>query len=242
MIESTSIIPVENQERIKKALEFCESLTQIKINSQEQYDNAVAICKQIIAGLNSLENDRKALTGPLDKKMKSINAEYKIVTSKFGNAERVIRNGMETFFQEKERIRLEEQRKLEAEAEAKRKAAEEKAAAEQRKADAYREQGREDLAAKAEARAETAETIAATVTAPIVENTAKGSGVSYRTVWEAVIEDQNAAILFCANNSILSSYVTLDINGLIRLCAAQKGNLQVSGIRFIEKKKSNIRT
>lgn len=242
MSEENSIIPLENFNRIKSALEFCDSLTEIKINTQEQYDNAVNICKQIKASSNSLESDRKELVKPFNDKVKSINDEYRNVTLKLDNAERVLKNGMAAFYREQERIRIEEQRKLEAEAEAKRRLAEERAAAELRKAEAYRDQGREEMAAKAEARAETAAAISTTIMAPIVDNAAKVSGVSYSVTYKAVIENSKSAVVACVNNAILENYVTIDIKGLERLCKAQKGRLQIDGIRFVEDRQVSVRT
>lgn len=239
---STSLIPVEKQEKIQKALEFFTSLREIKFTNQAEYDRGTELCKQIKAEIKTLEDDRTALVKPFNEKVNVINGTYKDVRSKLENAERVLKSGMSAFFQEQERKRIEAQKKLEAEAEAKRKAEEERAEKERQKAEQYRAEGREDMAAKAEARAETAEAVASTTVAPVVQNTAKVQGVTYKTVYKVIVEDQARAIVFCATNPMLSQYVTLDVKGLERVALAMKGKLTCEGLKVIEDKQVVVRS
>jgi membrane protein involved in colicin uptake len=223
--EITALIPVEKQNKIEKALEFFSSLREIKINSQSEYDNAVELCKKIKIENNALESDRKELVKPYKDKSSLIDKEYKAVRDKLENAERVIKNGMGTFFRIQEQKRLEDQRKLEAEAEAKRKAAEEKAAAERRKAEEYARQGREDMAAKAEARAATAEDVACNTVADVVENVAKTSGVSYRKVYKVSVINHGRAVAAMVANPVFHPYLVIDLPGFEKLVKASNGML-----------------
>jgi paraquat-inducible protein B len=159
-VEVTALIPAESQDRIQKALEFFHSLRELKITSQQEYDSATDLIKQVKTNIKALEDDRTLLVKPFKEKATAIDTHYRGVKVQLENAERVIKGGMSQWFQEQERKRLEVQRKLEAEAEAKRQAAEEAARKEAEKAELYRQQGREDMAAKAEARMETAQAVA----------------------------------------------------------------------------------
>lgn len=242
MSDTTELIPVSTREKLEKALEFFNSLKEVKFTNQKEYDKGVELCKKIKSHIKEIEVDRRGLVKPYNDKVSEINKECKGVTSKLENGERVIKNGMNHFFQEQERKRIEHQRKLEAEAEAKRKAEEERARREAEKANQYREQGRDEMADKAEARAETAQTVADTIVAPIVENQAKTQGVSYKTVYKVIVEDEDRAILACVGNPVLRQYVSLDVKGLERVAQALKGGFECDGIRVVEDKQVIVRT
>ena len=239
----TSLIPVEKQDRLEKALEFCQSLKEVKINTQEQYDNAVALCKQVKSGITSLEADRKELVKPYKDKSKKIDTEYKSVRDDLENAERVLKGGMGVFYRAQEAKRLEDQRKREAEAEEARRKAEAKAEAERLKAEKYAAEGRAEMAEKAEARAQTAEATASTITAPVVENTAKASGVSYRTVYKVSVINHQRAIGSLSKNEMFHQYLSIDISGLEKVVNASKGKLALpDGLLVTEDVVSSVRS
>ena len=239
----TQLIPFEKKERLEKALEWCESLREITIDNQEQYDNAVDLCKQVKTGINSLESDRKELVKPYKDKTSKIDAEYREVRTDLQNAEKVIKDGMNKFWRQQEMKRIEEQKKREAEAEKERKKAEEKAEAERLKAEAYREQGREDMAAKAEARAETAETVSSSIAPVAVENTAKTSGVSYRTVYKVTVINHSRAIEALAKNEMFHQFLEVDVKGLEKMVNSSKGKLKLpEGLLVTEETISSVRT
>ena len=240
-VETTELIPMETREKIEKALEFLESIEHVEFTKQKEYDYGVEICKSIKNNINELEKKRKELATPHYNKFKEINSEFDVIKM-LQDTEKIFKNGMNQFFQEQERKRIEHQRKLDAEAEAKRRQEEERARREAEKAEMYREKGRDEMAAKAEARAETAQTVADTIVAPVVENQAKTSGVSYKTVYKISVEDENKAILACVGNPVLRQYVSLDVPGLQRLAQAQKGRFECDGIRVIEDKQVTVRT
>lgn len=243
---TTELIPVEKQQSIENAskmiMEFLKGAKQIKITSQDEYDNSVEICKKIMAKIKELESDRVELVKPIKDQATKIDQRYREVRCVLENGESVFKSAMKVWFAEQERKRIEEQRKLEAEAEAKRKAEEERALKELQKAEEYRAQGREAMAEKAEARAETSINVAQSTVAQVVTNSAKVAGVGFRKVIKARIINEAKAKLSCCNNPVLSSYVTLDIKGLERLATAQKGNLQIDGIEFFEDFSTAVRS
>jgi hypothetical protein len=238
----TSLIPVTMQNKIKDALEFFNSLKNLSIKNATQYDNAVNLCKDVKVKIKELENDRKDLVAPYKDKASAIDKEYKAVRDKLENAEKVIKNGMEAFYQEQERKRIEEQRKLEAEAEAKRLAAEKKAEEERLKAEAYRMQGRAEMAAKAEARAETAEEKAANTVVQVVENTAKVQGVTMIKKYEVTVTSQETAIKNLAANPALHQFLIIDIAGIQAAVNKAKGLVSLpAGLMLHEKFQSSVR-
>ena len=237
----TQLIPIESQERIKKALDLFDSMRELKISNQQEYDNAGLKLVEVKSMIKGLEDDRKSIIEPYDSVTRKVNAHYKIVRDKLENGEKVFKSGRTQFFAEQERKRIEIQRKLEAETEAKRKVAEERAEAERKKADAYRQQGREDMAAKAEARAETAISVASTVVAPIVEKTNAGTGSSMTEVFRSVVENEKDTILFCLNNMDYRQCVELNVKALDKIINSRKGAIQIPGCRIVKDYRETVR-
>jgi hypothetical protein len=233
-MSETSLIPVETKEKIEKALEFFYTLKEVKFSNDLEYENGVELCRSIKQHIKVIDDDRKVIVKPLNDQVGEINSECNGVIRKLQNAETVIKSGMGQYFQVKERKRIEDQRKLDAEAEERRRQEEEKVRKEQGKAETYREQGRDKMADKAEARAATAETIASSVVAPIVQNTAKVSGTTFKKVYKVSVVDQKRAVEVMLMNDILFQYVSIDIKGLERLVNAQKGRIEIEGIKITE--------
>lgn len=230
-----SLIPEEKMDRLEKALQFLGEIETVTINSQSEYENADGLCKKVKAGYNSLEKDRKELVKPFKDKAKKIDTEYKFVKDKLLNAESALKRAMGTFYEEQKRKRLEEQKKLEAEAEEKRRKAEERAEAERLKAEQYRQQGREDMAQKAEARAETADAKATDHVAPVVEDTAKLSGTSFRTVYKVAVINEERAIQDMASNPFMIQFLSIDVKSLEKMVNSQKGKVRLPDGLMIKK-------
>jgi hypothetical protein len=127
-----------------------------------------------------------------------------------------------------------EEAKRQAEAEEARRKAEEAARKEIEKAEAYREQGREEMAEKAEARAAEKIETAQTIVAPIVE-TVKPQGTTFKK--KLVIDrvtDHKAAVMHLLSNPYTACFVTLDKAGLEQAKAKHGDMLQVPGIEWKE--------
>jgi hypothetical protein len=206
----------------------------VKFSNDQEYENGVELCRSIKQHIKVIDDDRKIIVKPLNDQVGEINGECNGVIRKLQNAETVIKSGMGQYFQAKERKRIEDQRKLDAEAEDRRRKEDEKVRKEQGKAETYREQGCDKMADKAEARAATAKTIASSVVAPIVQNTAKVSGTTFKKVYKVSVVDQKRAVEAMLMNDILFQYVSIDIKGLERLVNAQKGRIEIDGIKITE--------
>jgi DNA repair exonuclease SbcCD ATPase subunit len=237
----TELIPRTSIELMEAALEYLNSIREIIIKTQPEYEEAASVCKQIKGHINTLEKNRKELVEPYNKKVKAINDKYKEVTTKLQNGDGHIRQAMSAYYQEQERKRQEEQRKLQAEADEKRRKAEEAARKEAEKVEQYRQEGREEMAQKAEARMETAVEVATTTVAPEVEQK-KVSGISYRTEYECHVKDHKAAVLFCIDSPNFVGTVLIDIKAIERAAKAFKGKLSIPGIEIIEKKIPIVRS
>jgi len=229
-----SLIPVETKEKIEKALEFFYTLKEVKFSNDQEYENGVELYRAIKQHIKVIDDDRKIIVKPLNDQVGEINGECNGVIRKLQNAETVIKSGMGQYYQAKERKRIEDQRKLDAEVEERRRQEAEKAFKEQEKADSYREKGRDKMADKAEARSATAEAIASSIVAPIVQNTAKVSGTTFKKVFKISVVDKKPAVESMLMNDILLQYISIDEKGLTRLVNAQKGNIEIPGIRITE--------
>ena len=240
-MSKNELIPVETQDKIEKALEFFHSLREVKFTNDEEYERGLELCKSVKSHIKEIDSDRKTLVQPYNDKVKDINGECNGVINKLKNAENVLKNGMGKYFQEKEQKRIAEQKRLNAEAEERRRQEEERARKEREKEDKYRDAGREEMADKAAARAETAETISSSITAPIVENTAKGKGASFKTVYVVEVFDKAKAVEACLTSNVLLPYIDINVKGLERLALTMKGQLSIDGIRIREDRQVSIR-
>ena len=119
---------------------------------------------------------------------------------------------------------------------------EERARKEAEKVQKYTEQGRPEMAEKAQARMDTAQNISQNIVAPIVQNTAKVGGTTFKKVYKVNVLDLKMAVKSCLENDILSNYVDLDVKGIERLANAQKGKLSIEGIQIVEDVQVGMRT
>lgn len=236
------MIPAEKKTLMTTALDFIGGLQEVTIRNDEEYENAGQLTSTIKGYFNGLENDRKSLVKPFNDEVSSVNKEYKKVTTLLKNGEDKIKNAMGKYFQEQERIKAEKQRKLEAEAEAKRQAAEAQAAKEAAKVEQYRNEGRNDMADKAEARMECQIEKAATTVADEADGPKKVEGVSYRTDYEVSIEDKEKALQYILQNVMFIDLANIDLAEAKRLVKSSKGKIRIPGLRYVEKRTPVIRS
>lgn len=182
------------------------------ITTAVQFTQAGELLKAVKGALKQIEEQRVAITKPINESLRAVNAQAKTAAEPFEIAEREIKARMVEYSNEQERIRREEQRKAEAAAAAERarlaeqqRQAEAKARAEQerlrREAEEAAAAGRAAEAAKLAARADRVEERAAAkveelqlreamVVAPVIEREPpKVAGVSTRMVWKHRITD-----------------------------------------------------
>lgn len=155
------------------------------IKTPEQFTQAGELLKAVKGALRQIEDQRVAITKPINESLRAVNAQAKTAAEPFEKAEREIKARMVEFSNEQERIRREEQRK-----------ADERARQEREKLEA---QAAKAAAAGKAGKAEQLEERAAAVVAPVVEREPpKVAGISTREVWRFEITDPtqvNAAFL-----------------------------------------------
>jgi hypothetical protein len=242
-MENKELIPEDKLAKIAEFLGFAGGLRDMKVASPDEYNHVVELCKKIKGMVNTLENDRKELVAPYKSITKEIDEKYREVRVKLENGEGVVRRAMGVWYSEQERKRIEAQQKAEAEAAEQRRIAAERAAREAAKAEAYREQGREDMAEKAEIRVEVAQVQAASTVAPVIENKAKTEGISYRTTYRVIIDDMARAVRGLATSETLSKFLSIDVMGIERAVKGFGGDLALpDGLRIVVEKTPTVRT
>lgn len=185
----------------------------IQVRNAEEADLAGAALRQINERRKAAEAERVALVKPLNDHVKEINRKFKDAAAPFDEADRIIRGKVQTYTEEQERIRQEEEARLErerqererkarearekqeAEERAKREQAEREAreAAEeaQRAKDAADREAAEQLAAEAKQKAEEAQTAESAIASlpevslptAMVPSAPKPEGISTRKRW-----------------------------------------------------------
>lgn len=216
-----------------------------KIANPAQFERAGELLKAVKGALKQIEEQRVAITKPMNDALRATNAQAKAAASSFEIAEREIKARMIEYTDEQERIRREEQRKAEEAARAERerlarqqREAEEKARAEQarlrREAEEAAAAGRAAEAAKLNARADRVEekTAAkveelqvreASVVAPVIQREPpKVAGVSTREVWLFEVNDPT---------QVPRQYLIVDESKIRKVVQALKGDAQIPGVR-----------
>lgn len=215
------------------------------IKSPEQFSRAGDLLKAVKGALRQIEDQRVAITKPMNDALRATNAQAKTASAPFETAEREIKARMVEYTNEQERVRREEQRKAEEAARAERerlaklaREAEEKARAEQerlrKEAEAAAAAGRAAEAAKLNARADRVEekTAAkveelqvreASVVAPVIQREPpKVAGVSTREVWLFEVNDPT---------QVPRQYLIVDESKIRKVVQALKGDAQIPGVR-----------
>lgn len=226
----SSLIPVDARKAIDTALEYARSVVEITIEDDEQNNACSLKLKQIAETVKALEKRRKELKAPWADKANAVDKEFKVPADALANLDRKIRQAMSTYFAKAQAERDRLAREAEAKAAEDRKRADEKARKEREKANAYREQGRTEMAEKANARADEALDKAAATVAPVVAPP-KVDGASMIDHWSVRIVDKNAAVAACMANPLLIAAVVIDVGFLEKLEDTKQvgGNLKIDG-------------
>ena len=194
-IKENSLIPIESLEKVKDALQFCESVKELTINTADQYIQANDLFKTLNAHIKKIEDDRKAVKDPYLKKGQEIDTWYREPQSALINLKSKLDGAIRAYMKIIEDKRREEQARLDREAEEKRRKQEEAARIEREKAEQLRrdaenaknEEERKKMLAqaeKADSKADLKEQKAETIVAPIAQAyTPQVKGVSTRQNW-----------------------------------------------------------
>lgn len=234
--------------RAQSALGFIQSFT---ITSAEDYGFAADELRSIKAKANTLEDQRTAITGPINKGLKAINDMFRGPGELLAQAERVIKGKMLAWDQEQERLAAIERRRAEEIAAAARKKLEEEAAARQAEADKQTAiaakaaaAGDEQAAALAQSNADRANSesqeaaISAqlVVAAPAVATIEKTKGISTSKKVDFEVVDLHALVKHVAERPELLALIVADS---VKLRAYVKGlglACQLPGVRVFEER------
>jgi uncharacterized membrane protein YqiK len=238
--------PATLQKSAQDALSTAKSYV---IDCTDMYELAAGELQQIKSLQKNVENQRTAITVPLNASLKAVNDLFRAPAEWLKSAEDLLKRAMLTFQQEEERKRREEQARLEREAAAERARLAEEAAAEQARADTEARLLREKAeAAKVAGDAEAAARLTSqasarmeesAVTAQVLEQTSqlmsaptstraapKVSGISTRKVWTFEITDPML---------VPREFLVIDetkIGGVVR---ALKEATTIPGVRVFQK-------
>jgi len=233
---------------------FISSKAIAKIVDQTTFDHAIEVAKEARKRAKELEAERISITGPLNQSLSRINALFKPQIAKYEAFDKGLNRLCNTYTQEQEAIRLEQQRKADEEArkereriEAQARAQREKEAAHKREAEeaerkakeAANEAERATLQAEADkkrrqaeaaaAKAETKEAVAQTVVAPVIEKKVETRGQYGVERWTAQVKDKAEFVRWALGSSMLE-YLTVNESLLNKEAQATKGARQWPGV------------
>ena len=215
------------------------------ITTTEQFSQAGEMLKAVKGALKQIETQRVEITGPINESLRKINAQAKAAAEPFVKAENAIKGAMVAYQDEQERLRREEQRRVEEAARKERerlaalqreeeRTAREKAVALRREAEAAAAAGRAAEAAKLAARAVSTEERSAAkvedlhlreamVVAPVIDREPpKVAGVATREVWKFEITDPAR---------VPDQYKVVDEARVRKVVQALKADANIPGVR-----------
>lgn len=189
-----------------------------EIKSNDDYQAAGELLKKVKGKYKELEGMRTSITKPLNTAKKQVDEFFRGPKEVLKGAETKIKAALVTYDNEQERIRREEQRKID----------EQRAAQE---AQMKKEAEQAALAALDAGEVEKAEAILETkdqlvVVAPKAQK-ASVAGISYRTVWRARVVDFTA---------LPDDYKLVNTTALGKVAREKKEGAEVPGVEFYSEK------
>ena len=226
MVEEAKVIkvePISTEVAIRAQQEAPAMLKQaeaVVIMNQSQYEGANNVLKAVKDKYKDLDTKRKDITKPLDLAKRGLMDLFRTPLEILSKAESIIKRAMISYADEQDRLRREEQRKLELKAKAeedrKRKDLEDRA---KKWADKGKAEKADELLDQAEDVHVDAQVVAS--------NTEQPKGVSYQEIWKFKIIDVN---------KIPREYMMPDEIKLRKMANAMKGAIPVAGIEFYSEK------
>lgn len=201
------------------------------IDSPTMYDAAAEDLKSVKARAKQLEEQRKAITGPLDSAKKAIMDLFRRPTEFLEQAESTLKSAMLAYQREEQRKVDERNRSVEEAARKERERIEAEARAKLEEAQALAAEGNDRAAEEAHAAAATMQTAAIVATAPVVQtHTSKVAGISVRETWKARIIDKATALKHIAEHPELHGWIDFNMSPINQMAKALKKNMAIPGI------------
>ncbi len=200
----STLISKESAEKINevRALLESHSIESISIKTDAEAEGALTVVTSLKTAKKELEAKKDVEMSPHYDKYVEIRDSFNAITKKIDEITSAFDRAYKNYKTEQQRIAAEKQRQLDQKAADDRRKAEEQAAAARAKADEYSANGRDDLAAKQDAKAaelsqKAVETVAPIVTANVVQNVR--GGFNTRKVWKGRITDIKKVLTYFYN-------------------------------------------
>jgi hypothetical protein len=209
------------QREIAPVLEDARS---VLVRNQEERTGALEFAKRVKAAQKRVADFFEPLKTSAHKTWKAITSREAELLDPLKSAEQTVKRKVLDYDSEQERLRLAEQRRLQAEAD-------ERARKEQERLERQAEK------VKTPERREALLEQAAMVVAPVVEvaQPEKVKGESTRRTWKAVLTDKTALLRAAAEgNDLAASLLNFDQTAANRLAVSTKGAITVAGVSWIQ--------
>lgn len=215
----TPKLPDAAKESMTEAEQLQNTAAEITVNDDQTYNGAAEFLRRVKGKKKELEEQRKAITKPMDDAKKRIMDLFRRPIEALDDAENRVKRAMLGYDEEQRRIAEEKQRKAEEEAERERRRAE-------KKAQEHDEKGNEE---RAEAWRERAEHAQPTV---VGAETPKAEGVSTRKVWKGEVTDMKALCKAIADGQVPARLVQPNNAEIGKFARALQDDASVPGMRF----------
>lgn len=172
MTTGAELVPVDTEAAVtdveRQVAEARAQAEAVEVHDDASAALAAGVLREIKARRKAAEEKRRELVDPLNKTVKTINADFKAAMAPFDEADQIIRSKVQNWTDEQDRIRREEEERLERERQEREKKVREERERQEAEARAKREQAakeqreaeEEARRAKDEADRETAEKLA----------------------------------------------------------------------------------
>jgi hypothetical protein len=219
-------VPESAQVKVKEVEAWMDSVGVATITDQPAYEGALSITKQIKLKITEIDLERQKITAPLNDALTAANDFFQPMIKKLQSFEAGLKRTMIAYLQERERVRLDLERKAREDAE-KLKASLEK------KADKQEEQGKPESA-------ELTRSMAETVTAAAPPPVNKGTGAYTVETWSANVKDKDAFVKWCIEANRLE-YLEVNMSMLNSEAKQTKGQRTWPGVETEKKVDMRIR-
>ena len=219
MNEQIVVEPISTEVAVRAQQEAPAMLKQaeaIVILTQAHYESANDVMKAVKTKYKELDTKRKEITKPLDQAKNAVMDLFRNPLELLKKAEISIKVTMIAYAEHQEKIRQEEQKKIDAKA----KIEEEKERKRlEKRAEKWAAKGKTAKAEELQEQAEEVEVVAPVV-APKVE---KVAGVSFKQNWSAIVIDET---------KVPREYMQVNTMALNRIAKATKGAIKIPGVEF----------
>jgi len=234
----SEVVTQAEQEAITKLVNpLVVAAREFKVITHAGYEQAGERLKLIKGAQKELAAKKKKVLDPALAAVKAIRDLFAAPEAEIAEAEGLIKRSMISFDDEQEKLRREEQRKLDEAARKEREKAEAIEAENRRKAEEARVAGDTKKAQRLEEKADVAADRAATVVAAqVIREPPRVSGTSIRENWSAVVTDRNALVAAVAAGTVSALALEPSMPFLNKMAKAMKKEMNIPGVTAVVEK------